>query len=160
MPAQPRVTPLRLTPAQLRVLSKIALGKNTDQTADELLITSGTVSVQLTSISRKLGVSGRAALVHAAYATEQIPRPERDTFDGELTDIEIQTWRLIASGASVQQVADVCRVSRRTAREQIKILRRRVDAANDPHLVTLGWRYGVVDQSLADMASGCSSQLQ
>ncbi|MFK4222151.1 helix-turn-helix transcriptional regulator [Streptomyces sp. NPDC019890] len=57
------MTPLRLTPAQLRVLSKIALGKNTDQTASELLITSGTVSVQLTSISRKLGVSGRAALV-------------------------------------------------------------------------------------------------
>ncbi|MCX4531560.1 helix-turn-helix transcriptional regulator [Streptomyces sp. NBC_01669] len=148
------MTPLPLTRAQGRVLSKIAEGSNTDETADELAIAPGTVSVQLISISRKLGVSGRAALVHAAYLTEQLSRPEREAFDGEFTDTEIQTWRLVASGASAQLVADVCRISRDTARDRIRILRRRVDAANDPHLVTLGWRYGVVDDSLVDMASG------
>ncbi|MEN8649092.1 helix-turn-helix transcriptional regulator [Streptomyces sp. 21So2-11] len=154
MPARPRMTPLPLTPAQVRVLSKIAEGKTADQIAAELSITAGTVSVQLTSIGRKLGVSGRAALVHAGYLTKQLPQPSRETFGGEFTGIEMQTWRLVASGAKLQRAADASQVSRDAARERVKVLRRRVGAANDAQLVTLGWCYGVVDDSLTDMASG------
>ncbi|MFD7222924.1 helix-turn-helix transcriptional regulator [Streptomyces sp. NPDC059892] len=154
MPGQPRTTPLPLTPAQVRVLGKIAEGKTTAETAHELIVTSGTVSAQLAAISRKLGVSGRAALVHAAYLTKQLPRPQLETFDREFSEAEVQIWRLIASGASVRQVADTCRFPRGTAGERIALLRRRVDAIIDPHLTTLGWRYGVIDASLVDMASG------
>jgi DNA-binding CsgD family transcriptional regulator len=152
--AQPRLTPLPLTPAQVRLALKIADGLDTAQSAFALAITSGTVNVQLASMGRKLGVSGRAAVIHAAYVSRQIPRPEQEEFDGDFTEAEIQMWRLVASGATVQRIADVCRVSRATARVRIRLLRRRVKASNDPHLVTLGWRYGVVDESLIDMAPG------
>lgn len=153
MSAQPRVTPRALTPAQVRVARKIAGGMDTAQTAFELAITPGTVNVQLANMGRKLGVSGRAAIVHAAYAARQIPRPERESFDGEFTEIEIQTWNLIASGATVQRIADVFRVSRAAARMRIRCLRRRLKASSDAHLVTLGWRYGVADESLMDTGS-------
>ncbi|WP_267891168.1 helix-turn-helix domain-containing protein [Streptomyces dysideae] len=153
MSAQPRVTPRALTPAQVRVARKIAGGMDTAQTAFELAITPGTVNVQLANMGRRLGVSGRAAIVHAAYAARQIPRPERESFDGEFTEIEIQTWNLIASGATVQRIADVFRVSRATARMRIRCLRRRLKASSDAHLVTLGWRYGVADESLMDTGS-------
>lgn len=154
MSAEPRLTPLPLTPAQVRLARKIADSLDTAESAFALASTSGTVNVQLAHMGRRLGVSGRAAIIHAAYVTRQIPRPERESFNGEFTEAEVQIWRLIASGATVQRVADVRRVSRATARVRIRLLRRRVKASTDAHLVTLGWRYGVVDASLVDMASG------
>ncbi|MEU6254301.1 LuxR C-terminal-related transcriptional regulator [Streptomyces sp. NPDC047043] len=62
MSAHPSAVPDRLPPAQDRVLHKIANGLDMEATALALNITRGTVSVQVSSTSRRLGVSGRAAL--------------------------------------------------------------------------------------------------
>lgn len=60
MPARPSTVPDRLTPAQDRILHKIANGLDTEATALALNITRATAGVQMSSMSRRLGVSGRA----------------------------------------------------------------------------------------------------
>ncbi|WP_157852653.1 hypothetical protein RFN58_14070 [Streptomyces iakyrus] len=62
MSARPSTVPDRLTPAQDRILHKIANGLDTEATVLALNTTRGTVRVPVPSMSRWLGVSGRAAL--------------------------------------------------------------------------------------------------
>lgn len=153
-PARPPVTLLPLTPAQIRIAQKIADGKSTDAIAEELSITAGTINVQVQHCGQKLGVSGRAAVVHAGFVTEQLQRPDKSEFPGVFSPLEIETWRMVAIGATSKELAVLAHISRDTAQKRIKALRERVNAANDPHLVTLGWTYDVLNESLVDMASG------
>ncbi|WP_435270106.1 LuxR C-terminal-related transcriptional regulator [Streptomyces sp. 1222.5] len=62
MAARPSMVLDRLTPAQDLILHKIANGLDTEATAVALNITRGTVSVQMSSMSRRLRVSGLGAL--------------------------------------------------------------------------------------------------
>ncbi|MEW2399997.1 LuxR C-terminal-related transcriptional regulator [Streptomyces sp. NPDC046862] len=153
-PARPPATPLGLTPAQVRIVQKVAEGKSTAAIASDLTITTGTINVQIQHCGQKLGVRGRAAIVHACYVTKQLERPRKVTFPGTLSDAEIETWQMIAIGATPQEYGDRARISRDTAVQRTRDLRKRVDAGNDPHLVSLGWTYGVLDESLVEMASG------
>ncbi|MEU3741921.1 helix-turn-helix transcriptional regulator [Streptomyces sp. NPDC032198] len=86
-------------------------------------------------------------LIHTAYRTRQLPLRERAVFARTLGDAEVQMVHLVASGASIQEIADVCRISRDTAKARLKLLRGRVGAENNAHLVTQGWRYGWLDES-------------
>ncbi len=63
-----------LTPTELRVAAEVAQGLSNPQIAARMFITSRTVTTHLTSIYRKIGVSGRAELA-AAVARRQ--RPDR-----------------------------------------------------------------------------------
>ncbi|MFI6089508.1 LuxR C-terminal-related transcriptional regulator [Streptomyces sp. NPDC051218] len=139
--------PDRFTPAHIRILAKLATGASSASAALDLDITTGTLGTQVQAMGRRAGVSGRAPLLHTAYRTRQLPLPERAVFAGALDDAEVQMVQLVASGASVQEIADVCRISRDTAKARLKLLRGRVGAENDAHLVMQGWRYGWLDES-------------
>ncbi|MFI6808239.1 helix-turn-helix transcriptional regulator [Streptomyces luteogriseus] len=153
-PARPAATHLDLTPAQVRIAQKVAAGKSTGAIASDLTITAGTINVQMKHCGQKLGVSGRAAIVHACYVTGQLKRPEKAAYPGAFSDAEIETWQMIAAGATSKEYADRARISRDEALKRIKALRQRVRADNDPHMVTLGWTYEVLDESLVEMLSG------
>ncbi len=56
-----------LSPRELEVLKAAARGFDKEQIGQELVLTSGTVGVHLTSIYRKLGVKNRAEAISFAY---------------------------------------------------------------------------------------------
>ncbi|WP_327356350.1 helix-turn-helix transcriptional regulator [Streptomyces sp. NBC_01304] len=140
--------PDRFTPAHLRILAKLATGASSASVALDLEITTGTLATQVQAMGRRTGVSGRAPLLHIAYRTQQLPRPEQATFDGIPDEIELQMVQLVASGAAIPEIADACRISRGTAKHRLKLLRDRAGAANDVQLIALGWCYGWLDESL------------
>ncbi|GAA3827973.1 helix-turn-helix transcriptional regulator [Streptomyces phyllanthi] len=152
--ARPPATPLDLTPAQVRIAQQVAEGKSTDAIASDLTITAGTINVQMKHCGQKLGVRGRAAVVHACYVTGQLERPKNAAFPGSFSEVETETWQMIAAGATSEVYANRARISRDEARQRMRALRQRVQAHNDPHLVTLGWTYEVLDESLVEMVSG------
>ncbi|MBT2492973.1 hypothetical protein J7E96_31605 [Streptomyces sp. ISL-96] len=154
MTARPGAVPAAFTPAHLRILAKLATGASSASVALDLDITIGTLGTQVQAMGRRAGVSGRAPLLHTAYRTEQLRRPERAVFDGVLEDHELQMVQMVACGASVQEIADVCRFSRDTARSRLRLLRDRAGAENDVHLVAQGWRYGWIDESLEVKPAG------
>ncbi|MEU3793014.1 LuxR C-terminal-related transcriptional regulator [Streptomyces fructofermentans] len=152
--ARPPATLLDLTPAQLRIANKIAQGRSTETIASDLTITAGTINVQMKHCGQKLGVRGRAAVVHACFVTWQIQRPEKAALPDAFSDEEIKTWRMVAAGATSKDYAETAGISRNEALRRFRALRERVKADNGPHLVSLGWRYGVLDESLVEMVSG------
>lgn len=159
-PARPSPTSLDLTPAQIRIVRQVAEGRSTDAIASDLTITTGTVNVQLKHCGQKLGIRGRAAVVHACFVTEQLRRPEKVAFPGAFSEAEIETWRMAAIGATSKEYAARAHISHDEALGRVRALRVRVEAENDPHLVTLGWRYGVLGESLVEMASGAVLRLR
>jgi DNA-binding CsgD family transcriptional regulator len=159
-PARPSPTSLDLTPAQIRIVQQVAEGKSTDAIASDLTITAGTINVQLKHCGQKFGARGRAAVVHACFVTEQLRRPAMATLPGAFSEAEIETWRMVAIGATPKEYAARTRISHDEALGRVRALRQRVEAENDPHLVTLGWRYGVLGESLVEMASGTVLRLR
>ncbi|MFD8716865.1 helix-turn-helix transcriptional regulator [Streptomyces sp. NPDC059629] len=145
---------LPLTPAQLRIVQKIADGESTAAIAAQLSITTGTINVQVQHCGQKLGVSGRAAIVHACFVTGQLPRPEKALSSEVFSETEAETWRMVASGMTSLEVGERADISRDDAVGRIRTLRGRVQAENDPHLVKLGWSHQVLDGALTEMASG------
>ncbi len=83
MSARPSTVPDRLTPAQDRFLHKIANGLDTEATVLALNTTRGRVRVPVPSMSRWLGVSGRAALT-----------APRDSAFSDVTQTVIRTWNV------------------------------------------------------------------
>lgn len=152
--ARPPASLLPLTPIQLVIVTKIAYGEPTTAIASDLSLAIGSVNVQVTLSGRKLGASGRAAVVHATFATRQLTRPERAPAPDNLSDEHIEAWRMVATGATSKIYAKDARITRREAMRRVTDLRRFTGAANDPHLVTLGWTYGLLDESLTEMATG------
>jgi DNA-binding NarL/FixJ family response regulator len=63
----------RLTQREMEVARLVAKGHRSKIVAHELGITCGTVKLHLNAIYRKLGISGRIALVHAWVAYERTP---------------------------------------------------------------------------------------
>ncbi|WP_188272711.1 hypothetical protein [Streptomyces sp. CBMA152] len=55
-------------------------------------------------------------------------------------------WRL-ALDDSHPEVAAHCHLSVTAMQRRLQELRNRWDAANESHLITLGWRYGVLNTS-------------
>lgn len=152
--ARPPASLLPLTPVQLVILAKIARGETTIAIAYDLSLTISSVNVQVTLSGRKLGASGRAAVVHAAFATHQLPRPDRAPAPGNISGRHIEAWHMVAIGATSKIYAKRALISRREALRRVTDVRDFASAANDPHLVTLGWMYGLLDESLKEMATG------
>lgn len=84
MSARSSTLPLLPTPAQIRVIAKMAEGMSTAKAAVELSRAIGTVSAALTSAHRRIGVRHRHALIHACYVLGLIPRPDTAPLPGSL----------------------------------------------------------------------------
>jgi DNA-binding CsgD family transcriptional regulator len=152
--ARPPASLLPLTPVQLVIVAKIAYGEPTTAIASDLSLTISSVNVQVTLSGRKLGASGRAAVVHATFATHQLPRPRPALATWKFSDQHIEAWHMVAIGATSEIYAQRARASRREVLRRVTDLREFTGAVNDPHLVTLGWAYGQLNESLKEMATG------
>ncbi|MFD5469616.1 hypothetical protein [Streptomyces sp. NPDC127105] len=67
---------------------------------------------------------------------------------------------MVAIGATTKEHVARARTSHDEAIGRVRALRERVEANNAPHLVMLGWRDGVLGESLRQLASGTVLRLQ
>ncbi|MER6447234.1 hypothetical protein DEJ51_29240 [Streptomyces venezuelae] len=147
MAARPStVTPL-LTPAQLRIAAKVALGMSSVQVAADLGLSKATVDVQMSDSNTRACVSSRTALIHVCYATGQLPRPDPIAPAPTADEVERTILWGLALGAGLAETGRLCHYSTDVVGKRLRGLRKRWTASNDPHLITLGWQYGVLDAS-------------
>ncbi|MCF3178789.1 helix-turn-helix transcriptional regulator [Streptomyces polychromogenes] len=139
-------TPL-LTPAQLRIAAKVALGMSSAQVAADLGLSRATVDVQMSDSNTKTGVASRTALIHSCYVTDQLPRPELITPAPTADEVEREILWGLALGAELADTGRRCHYSTDAMGRKLRDLKKRWTASNDPHLITLGWQYGVLDAS-------------
>lgn len=148
MPLSPHRSDLLPTPGQLRVAAVLAQGRDTAQAAAELYLAAGTVSAHQSTANHRLGVRHRYAFIHACYVLNLLPRPvPAPPPDGGAQPHEVAIlWRL-ALDDSHPQVAAHCHMSVTAMQRRLQGLRHRWKAANESHLITLGWAYGVLNTS-------------
>ncbi|MFD9483368.1 LuxR C-terminal-related transcriptional regulator [Streptomyces sp. NPDC059991] len=132
----------------MKIAALLAQGMSTAKAAAELALATGTVSAQVSSAHHRLGVCHRYGLIHACYVHALIPRPDTALPPGGAEADEVQIlWRLALDDSYDEITHHATLSSREVMKEKIDALRSRWDAVNDPHLITLGWRYGVLDAS-------------
>lgn len=146
MPPRPSKAALLPTPAQVRIVAKLAEGTSTAKAAVDLGIAVGTISAAMSSAHRRVGVRHRHALVHACYVLNLVDRPDTapppQSADGDETKI---LWRLALDDTYAEITRNAAQPSLDVMKQRIQALRARWGAENDPHLVTLGWKYGVLN---------------
>ncbi|MFE7093139.1 hypothetical protein [Streptomyces erythrochromogenes] len=148
MSARPGPAASHPTPAQVRIAGKLAQGLSTGKAAVELGLSEGTVAIQMSHGNRRAGVRHRHALIHACYVTGQLPRPEPTTSPpGGIDEVETKILWSLALDGTYAEIAQHAGVSHEAMKNRIRALRRRWGAENDPHLITLGWRFAVLDAS-------------
>ncbi|MFG3041738.1 LuxR C-terminal-related transcriptional regulator [Streptomyces sp. NPDC048330] len=136
------------TPAQVKIAGKLAQGLSTAKAAAELGLSEGTVAIQMSHGNRRVGVRHRHALIHACYVTEQLPRPEPDAPPpGGVDDVETKILWCLALDGTYIEIAQHAGLSHDAMKKRIRALRKRWGAENDPHLITLGWKFTVLDAS-------------
>lgn len=136
-----------LTPTEIRVLEQLAQGCDTAEAAGKLKISVGTFNGHVGSIGRKLHVGTRAAKVHAAIVTGELPRPARVEPPGDFDPDDVKLWRAVATRSRPQEIADAAGLSRASTREAIRDLMQRAGATSEAHLVVLGHAYGAISTS-------------
>ncbi|MFI1649774.1 response regulator transcription factor [Streptomyces avidinii] len=147
MAGRPGIATQLLTPAQLRIAERVALGMSSAQVAAELALSKATVDVQMSDSNAKTGVTTRTALVHACYVTGQLARPELITPAPAADEVEREILWGLALGAELAETGRRCHYSADAVGKRLRALRKQWNASNDPHFVTLGWQYGVLDDS-------------
>ncbi|MFI5982020.1 hypothetical protein ACIBEA_14195 [Streptomyces sp. NPDC051555] len=148
MSARPATAASHPTPAQVKIAGKLAQGMSTAKAAAELGLSEGTISIQLSHGNRRAGVRHRHALLHACYVTEQLPRPEQTgPPPGGVDDTETKILWSLALDGTYAEIAQHVGLSHDAMKKRIRALRRRWRAEHDPHLIMLGWQFGVLDAS-------------
>ncbi|MFI1259215.1 LuxR C-terminal-related transcriptional regulator [Streptomyces netropsis] len=133
----------RLTATEVRVLEAVAEGLTNQERAESLSMGKNTYGGRLTSISRKLLVSGRAAQVHTAYLNGQLARPEAADAPAGFFEEDLRLWYLVAT-TTAKGIGQRINLCEHTARGRIRDLMKRAGARNESHLVKLGHAYRVL----------------
>lgn len=148
MTSCPRRSDLLPTPAQLRIAAVLARGLDTAGAAAELGLATGTVASHQSTANHRLGVRHRYAFIHACYVLNLLARPvPAPPPDGGAEPWEVAILRRLALDDSHPEVAAHCHLSVTAMQRRLQGLRNRWDAANESHLIMLGWRYGVLNAS-------------
>ncbi|MGP9017566.1 LuxR C-terminal-related transcriptional regulator [Streptomyces sp. BR1] len=136
------------TPSQLRIAAVLAQGLATAQAAAKLHLATGTVSAHQTMANHRLGVRHRYAFIHACYVLNLLPRPvPAPPPDGGAALHEVAILWRFALDDSHAEVAAHCHLSVTAMQSRLQVIRKRWNAANESHLITLGWAYGVLNAS-------------
>ena len=138
----------RLTPAEIRTLSALAEGLDTVAALKKLGIGLDTFNRTLQNIGHKQHRSTRAAKVHAAYLSGELPLPDALPAP-EIDDRDRALWVALATQPDLQATADAVHLSRATTSKNIDDLVSRFGADSESHLVTLGHSYGVFETTAA-----------
>ncbi|MCC0094613.1 helix-turn-helix transcriptional regulator [Streptomyces flavotricini] len=147
MAGRPSTATTLLTPAQLRIAAKVALGMSSAQVAAKLGLSKATVDVQMSDSNTKTGVTSRTALIHTCYVTGQLPLPEAVAPAPSADEVEREILWGLALGAELAETGRRCHYSADAVGKRLRDLKKRWMATNDPQLITLGWQYGVLDAS-------------
>ncbi|WP_338676749.1 hypothetical protein V1460_30125 [Streptomyces sp. SCSIO 30461] len=148
MPARPTKAASHPTPAQVRIASKLAQGLSTGKAAAELGLSEGTVAIQMSHGNLRVGVRHRHALIHACYVTDHLPLPEPIAPPpGGVDDIETKILWSLALDCTYAEIARHIGLPPDAMKKKIRALRKRWAAENDPHLITLGWKFAVLNAS-------------
>ncbi|WP_030155328.1 hypothetical protein [Streptomyces sp. NRRL S-244] len=117
------------------------------QVSAELALSKATVDVQISDRNAKTGVTTRTTLVHTTYVTGQPPRPELITPALVADEVEREILWRPALSAELAKTGRRCHYSANAVGKRLRALRKQWNASNNPHLVTLAWQYGVLDDS-------------
>ncbi|MFI6687988.1 hypothetical protein [Streptomyces sp. NPDC050485] len=153
----------QLTPRQLLAASLLAEGRTARQGTTSCHSEAVSLNAMLRRAGRQLGVIGGPAIVHTLYRAQQLPRPARAVLMADLSETQREVWRYVASGVtSARAISDASaksakRLSVKAARRLLSDLKFTVGAESNAHLVTLGWKYGVVDESVNVVAAALLS---
>ncbi|MGW2081977.1 hypothetical protein ACWCOW_34540 [Streptomyces sp. NPDC001939] len=138
----------RLTRSEVRALSALAGGLTTDEARKEL---DGISLDTFHSHLRNVGLkqlkpprASQASKVNTAYETRELPLPEAAKPPQAIEDEDRRLWVAVATHPDLQGIAKDFAVSTRTASRCVKDLMDRFGAKSAPHLVTLGYAYGVL----------------
>ncbi|GGP92146.1 hypothetical protein [Streptomyces melanogenes] len=136
------------TPAQLRIAAVLAQGRDTAEAAAELGLATGTVSTTQSTANHRLGVGHRYAYIHTCYVLNLLARPvpAAPPNGGAEPHEVVILWRLALDDSHLE-AATHCHLSMTALQRRLQLLRKRWQAANECHLITLGWAYGVLNAS-------------
>ncbi|MET8538308.1 hypothetical protein ABZV67_43095 [Streptomyces sp. NPDC005065] len=134
----------RLIPSEIRTLAALARGLTTEEALEELGISKDTFNGCLRSIRYKQHCSSRASKVRAAYESQDLPLRDPVAAPEPISDEDRQLWIAVAVQPDPQAIADAVYLSKATARKRIAKLMARFEAVTEPHLVTIGYAFGVI----------------
>ncbi|WP_331762285.1 hypothetical protein OG612_44975 (plasmid) [Streptomyces sp. NBC_01527] len=134
----------RLIPSEIRTLAALARGLTTEEALEELGISKDTFNGCLRNIGYKQHSPNRASKVRAAYESQELPLPDALVAPEPISDEDRKLWIAVAVQPDPQAIANAVNLSRATARKRIAELMARFEAVTEPHLVTLGYAYGVL----------------
>ncbi|MGW2082150.1 helix-turn-helix transcriptional regulator [Streptomyces sp. NPDC001939] len=136
-----------LTPSENRALAALAEGCTTDEAREKMGgISLDTFNGYLRNIGLKQVMpprASRASKVNAAYESKELPLPDPVEPPGPISEGDRALWIAVATLPTIQEVAASVTLSESSARRRIAGLRTRFKAESDPHLVTLGYAYGL-----------------
>lgn len=126
----------------------LAQGLGTAETAAKLHLATGTVSAHQSTANHRLGGYHRFAFIHSCYVLSLLPRPvPAPPPDGGAEPHEVAILWRFALDDNHPEAAAHCHLSVTAMQSRLQGLRKRWNAANESHLITLGWRYGVLNAS-------------
>jgi DNA-binding NarL/FixJ family response regulator len=134
---------VRFTGREVQMVQGLAKGLIPRQIARELAIGVGTVRSYLTQATKKLGASGSAATVEAAYVARLLPPPGRKAGDIELSETQRQLVPLISQGMSRVQMAEQVDKPLQDVREDVRALMQALRAKTLAHVVTRARQHGL-----------------
>lgn len=143
----------RLTPAEVRALAALAEGRTTDEARKDL----GGISLDtFNGHLRNIGLkqlkpprASRASKVNTAYESGELPLPDMAEPPKAIEGEDRELWIAVATHPGIQGIARAVTLSTSTASRRIEELMDRFGAKSEPHLVTLGYAYGVLPAEAA-----------
>ncbi|WP_331726214.1 hypothetical protein [Streptomyces sp. NBC_00470] len=149
----------RLTPAEVRTLASLAAGRTTDEARQEL----GGISVNTFNDNlRRIGQkqlkpprASRASKVNTAYELKDLPLPESAAPPRDIEAEDRKLWIAVATHPSIQGIARAVSLSTSAASRRIEELMHRHGALSEPHLVRLGYAYGVLPAATETALPAC-----
>jgi DNA-binding NarL/FixJ family response regulator len=131
-----------ISPAEQRVLEKIAAGRTNQEAASELRLSRHTVDVHVKSILKKLGASTRAEAASKALGLGLLrgrkPKPAK------LTEAEAEVLSLVATGLSEKRIGFLTNRTINTVQTLARRARGKLNARSNAEAIVIATRLGLL----------------
>lgn len=119
----------RLTDRERDLLRLVAQGATNREIAEQLVLSERTVKTHVHHILEKLGVENRAQAAALAVQYGLVP-PPRGKARPDLTERELEILRLLAKGATNQEIAHTLGISEHTVKTHVHHILEKLGAGN------------------------------
>lgn len=131
-------------PRTEREFARTLLGSADGSDYEAVMLRADGSRVRVEISSAPIDVDGRVLGVFGAVVVARAAGPEPAALD-ELTPRQAEVLRLLAGGASTEQIQDTLHVSRETARNHVRSLLRRLGVHSRLEAVVVAHRRGLLD---------------